>query len=254
MCDLYGDTAKAPSMDPSHLQQLVELEDSYWWHVAKRQLACRLLSRFCPPPGRLVEGGIGSGRNLVEFQKLGYEVTGFDLMPESVEHVHQRGIEDVRVHDLGDPWPVGDGSLKAVVLLDVLEHVQCPVTVLTHVRKVLADDGAVIITVPAYPWLYSRWDEQLGHYRRYTIKEFRQHASESGFRVSWLKHWNSFTLPAAMAVRGWEKLFPKRTQPDFPDVSPFTNRALLRAAAVERWCMDGIGVPAGLSLAGVLTK
>ena len=68
-------------MDPSHLTQLVQLEDNYWWHVAKRKLVLRLLNRFAPAPGRLVEGGIGSGRNLVEFDKQGYNVTGFDLMP-----------------------------------------------------------------------------------------------------------------------------------------------------------------------------
>ena len=45
-------------MDPSHLQELVTLEDSYWWHVAKRQLVISLLEKYCPAPGRLVEGGI----------------------------------------------------------------------------------------------------------------------------------------------------------------------------------------------------
>ena len=241
-------------MQASHLQQLVDLEDSYWWHVAKRQLVTRLLQKYCPPPGRLAEGGIGSGRNLIEFQELGYDVTGFDLMPESVEHVRSRGVEDVHVHDLGDKWPVEDGGLRAVVLLDVLEHVEFPVQVLQHVHRALADDGAVIVTVPAYPWLFSRWDVQLGHFRRYTAREFRHHANEAGFRVQWMNHWNSFTLPAAMAVRGWEKVFPKREQPDFPEVSRLTNQALLSAAAAERWCMDKLPVPAGLSLAGVLRK
>jgi len=241
-------------MDPSHLTQLVDLEDSYWWHVAKRQLAVRLLTRFCPPPGHVVEGGIGSGRNLVEFNRLGYDVSGFDLMQESVDHVRQRGIEDVRVHDLCEPWPVDSGSLRAVVLLDVLEHVPRPIDVLRHAHESLESDGAVIITVPAYPFLFSRWDEQLGHHRRYTVKEFRRQASESGFRVQWMNHWNSFTLPAALAVRGWERLFPRRDQPDFPDVSPMTNRLLLTAAAAERCCMDIPGIPAGLSLVGVLKK
>ena len=185
---------------------------------------------------------------------MGYEVTGFDLMPESVEHVRERGISDVQVHDLGNPWPVESESLRAVVLLDVLEHVEFPVDVLRHVHQSLHPDGAVIVTVPAYPWLFSRWDEQLGHYRRYTTKEFRRHANEAGFRVDWLNHWNSFTLPAAIAVRGWEKLFPKREDPDFPTVSRFTNNALLGAAAAERWCLQRLPVPAGLSLAGVLTK
>lgn len=241
-------------MDASHLQELVRLEDSYWWHVAKRQLVTRLLRKHCPPPGRLVEGGIGSGRNLVEFESMGYQVTGFDLMPESVDHVISRGISDCRVQDLGEPWPVDDQSLRAVVLLDVLEHVPDPVQVLRHVRSALADDGAVVITVPAHPWLYSRWDEQLGHFRRYTPTEFRRHACEAGLRVQWLNYWNSFTFPAAVAVRGWEKLFPKREQPDFPEVSPVTNRALLSAAAAERWCLERVRVPLGLSLAGVLRK
>ena len=241
-------------MQASHLQQLVDLEDSYWWHVAKRQLVTRLLDKYCPAPGRLVEGGIGSGRNLLEFEQMGYDVTGFDLMPESVAHVRSRGIEDVRVHDLGDPWPVDAGSLKAVVLLDVLEHVEFPVDVLRHVHQSLSDDGAVIVTVPAYPWLYSRWDEQLGHFRRYTVREFRRQANEAGFRVQWLNHWNSFTLPAAVAVRSWERLFPRRDQPDFPQISDFTNSALQSAAAAERWVMDRLPVPAGLSLAGVLCK
>ena len=185
---------------------------------------------------------------------MGYDVTGFDLMPESVSHVRSRGIEDVRVHDLGQPWPVESKSIRAVVLLDVLEHVEFPIEVLKHVYDALADDGAVVITVPAHPWLYSRWDEQLGHFRRYTVKEFRSHASQAGFRVQWLNYWNSFTLPAAIAVRGWEKLFPKREQPDFPEVSSLTNRALLTAAAAERWCGTHISIPSGLSLAGVLRK
>lgn len=239
-------------MDPSHLQELVELEDSYWWHVAKRQLVLRLLQQHCPPPGRLVEGGIGSGRNLVEFSRLGYDVTGFDLMPAAVQHVRNRGIEDVRVHDLGMPWPVEPGSVRAVVLLDVLEHVADPVQVLQHVRSVLAADGAAIVTVPAHPWLYSRWDEQLGHYRRYTVAELRRQAGAAGLRVQWLNYWNSFTLPAAVAVRGWERLFPRRSQPDFPEVSGFTNSALLTAAAAERWCLQHVRMPSGLSLVGVL--
>ena len=41
-------------MDKSHLTELIELEDSYWWHIAKRRLAVGLLKKHFPPPGKVV--------------------------------------------------------------------------------------------------------------------------------------------------------------------------------------------------------
>lgn len=240
-------------MELQHLTELVDLEGTYWWHVAKRRLVMQILRTHFPPPGRLVEGGIGSGGNLLAFQQAGYDVTGLDIMPESVEHVRLRGIEDVQQHDLSQPWPVEDGSVRAVVLLDVLEHIEDPVAALQQAKSILRNDGGIVFTVPAYPALYGDWDRLLGHYRRYTISELRREAAAAGLRVAWVTHWNSFTLPAALALRAWEKLFPRREHAEFPRVSPATNALLKAAASVERCWLSRLPVPAGLSLVGVLT-
>jgi SAM-dependent methyltransferase len=241
-------------MQVAHLQELAELEDSYWWHVAKRELAMDLLSRYAPAPGRLVEGGIGACRNLALFQSAGYRVTGFDVMPESVELGKSRGVDDVRLHDLCEPWPIEPHSVRSVVLLDVLEHVADPIRVLRHAGASLADDGAIVITVPAYQFLFSDWDRALGHYRRYTASLLRRQAQEAGLQVKRLTHWNSFTLPAAVAVRSAERLRPKGRRAEFPRVAPFTNRLLMKCASAERWLMHRCGVPCGLSVVGVLTR
>lgn len=241
-------------MQPSHLDELVELEDNYWWHRAKRQLAVRLLRQHFPPPGRLVEGGIGSSRNLLAFREMGYEVSGFDVMPAAVELAHERGLHDVRLHDLADPWPIEPDSIRAVVLLDVLEHVGDPVAVLSHVRETLQPGGGVVVTVPAYQWLYSDWDQALGHYRRYTRGLLRSQAEQAGFQVLKLTHWNAFTLPAAVAVRSYSRLFPSNRSADFPRVSPTTNRLLQVCAGVERWAMQRCPIPCGLSVVGVLGR
>lgn len=239
-------------MKPDHLQELAELEDTYWWHVAKRQLITSLLAKFAPPPGLLVEGGIGSSRNLLEFSKLGYDVTGFDVMPEAVELGQQKGLLRVAVHDLEQPWPVEDESLRAIVLLDVIEHVEHPVTVLSHVKRALRPDGAVIVTVPAYQWLFSDWDRLLGHYRRYSPSLLKEQASAAGLKLAWRTHWNSFTFPAAVATRCWERMFSSRRTADFPRVTPQLNNLLLGAARLERRLLLTVGVPFGLSVVGVL--
>ena len=241
-------------MDAQHLSELAELEDGYWWHVAKRQLAVKLLARFAPPPGVLIEGGVGSSRNLLEFRRLGYDVTGLDVMPEAVDLARERGIDGVRLHDLEEPWPVAEGSVKAVVLLDVIEHLASPVNALEHAWRALQPGGALVVTVPAYPWLYGDWDRALGHYRRYTAPLLREQAAQAGFHVRRLTHWNSFTLPAAIAVRGWRRLVPRPGAAEFPRVSTFTNRLLQGCAAAERVLIGRVPVPCGLSLVGVLVK
>ncbi len=241
-------------MEANHLDELIELEDSYWWHVAKRRLVIDLLQTHIPPPGILVEGGVGSARNLVEFQRLGYDVHGFDILPAAIEHAKSRGLQRVAQHDLSEPWPLPRESVRVAVLLDVLEHLVDPVHVLQHVASVLQPRGGIIVTVPAYPWLYSDWDKSLGHFRRYTAASLRQHATEAGLTVEWLSHWNSFTLPAAIAVRGYQRCVPRKRKSDFPRVSPLMNRMLFTLASCERRWLRKCRAPFGLSLVGVLRK
>ena len=247
-------TIPPAAMHPSHLDELIELEDAYWWHVAKRKLVTNLLAKHFPPPGVLVAGGVGSALNLAAFRELGYEVHGFDIMPEAVEHARRRGLPDVRQHDLARPWPLPPHSVRVVVLLDVLEHLSEPVQVLKHIANVLEPRGGILVTVPAYPWLYSQWDKSLGHVRRYTASTFRQQAAEAGLRVEWLSHWNSFSLPAAIAVRGYQHCVPRRAAPNFPRVWPWMNRLLLSMASCERSWLGKAKSPLGLSLVGVLRK
>jgi len=240
------------SMDLRHLDDLALLEDSYWWHVSKRQLILTLLARYAPS-GRLIEGGVGGCGNLLAFRSTGYDVTGLDILPEAIEYGRRRGLENLFCHDLLQPWPVADSSFEVAVLLDVIEHVAEPVTLLTHAYRALRPGGVVVLTVPAYPWLFGPWDQQLGHHRRYTVKTLREQAAAAGFRVQWLTYWNAFSLPAAAVVRVWQRL---RTQGgvEFPRVRPMVNRTLLRIASTERRWLKTWRLPFGLSLVGVLTR
>src|SRR5262245_24170330 len=93
--DLRPDGATA--LDAKHLDELIQVDRTYWWHVAKRELGLDLLRRHFPPPARLVEGGLGGGANLLTFRDLGYGVSGFDMIPDAIELCRRLGIDDARV-------------------------------------------------------------------------------------------------------------------------------------------------------------
>lgn len=132
---MWDASRNAGSMEKSHFDDLIHLEETYWWHVAKRQLATTLLLGRFPAPGRLVDGDLCSSRNLRGFRDLGYKVTGFDVMPEVVEHTTQPSFNEVHQHDLSKPWPLAPNSVRAAVLLDVLEHMDEPVQVLRSAKR-----------------------------------------------------------------------------------------------------------------------
>ena len=76
----------------------------------------------------------------------------------------ERGL-DVRAGALPHAIPLEAGRWDAVCLFDVLEHVDDEAGTLAACRRLLAPDGRLFVTVPAYAWLWSRHDELLGHRR-----------------------------------------------------------------------------------------
>jgi SAM-dependent methyltransferase len=242
-------------MDPLHLQELSRLEDSYWWHVAKREIAFDLIERFASPDDLIVEGGVGAAGNLMRLQEKGFRVHGLDVMPEAIEICKRRGVADATQHDLCHQWPIAPDSAKVVLLLDVLEHLQKPVEALTHAADILKPQGKIIVTVPAWPMLFGEWDRRLGHFRRYSACLLQQHVREAGLRLHWMNSWNAFTLPAALVVRAWRRIFPLDRPAEFPHVSEWMNRWLIHLASLERgWMMRSGRIPTGLSLVAVASK
>ncbi|MEZ6137482.1 MAG: class I SAM-dependent methyltransferase [Pirellulaceae bacterium] len=241
-------------MESAHLKELMDLESEYWWHVAKHNLANSLLRRYAAPHSSVVEGGIGAGGNLLSWKAQGYQVFGLDIMPESIAYARSRGLENVYEHDLHEPWPIASQSAQAVVMLDVLEHLRDPVQALRRAADVLDTDGKIIFTVPAHPWLYSEWDQRLGHFRRYTSRMMRGHVAEAGLRLVEMRPWNAISLPLAAFLRTYRRLFPNQGGAEFPRVSRGVNRLLIQIQEWEQRLAAHLRTPCGLSLVGVIGR
>ena len=65
----------------------------------------------------------------------------------------------------------------------------------------LSDKGVILVTVPAFPFLWSRHDERHHHFRRYTRKTLAEVAAKAGLKVRYSSYFNFFLFPAAVAFQ-----------------------------------------------------
>jgi SAM-dependent methyltransferase len=208
-------------------------------------LLSELARRLPQGPGRLAGIGCGSGGLLESLARFGSAV-GVETDPALREHARARGL-DVRAGSLPDDVPLETGRWDAVCLFDVLEHVADDAGALAACRRLLAPGGRLIVTVPAYAWLWSRHDELLGHRRRYTTGSLRAVALAAGFAVERLTYFNTLLAPPIMAVR-LARTALRRPDHDLARPAPLVNRLLARAFAAEARLLRRVSLPFGISV------
>lgn len=121
-----------------------------------------------------------------------------------------------------------------VLALDLLEHLADDEAALINFHRFLRPGGFLLLTVPAYPLLFSRHDRALGHLRRYRRKDLRRRVEEAGFTVLSSGHWNTAFFPLAAVWRLFGKMAPYGARSDLiriPDPLNEIASAVLRAEA-----------------------
>lgn len=150
------------------------------------------------PRGRVLDVAAGSGIAAEELMRAGWDVAALDLSPELVTQIQARGVADARVHDLSSgPLPFDDATFEAVFAGEIIEHLVDTGTFLREIRRVLSDDGVLVLTTPnlasfenrlrlllgRYPmWVEYDLGDQ-GHVRSYTAPTLRRHLRDEAFAV-----------------------------------------------------------------------
>jgi SAM-dependent methyltransferase len=236
-------------MEEWRYRELYEIEDRHWWFRSRRRLVAALLRRAAPPStARILDAGCGTGRNLVDYARLG-AAEGVDASAEAVEFCHRRGLSGVRRAPLED-LPFEDGRFDLIVATDVIEHLDDDVRALTELWRVAGPDARLAVTVPAYRWLWSAHDESLHHHRRYTAPRLAAAMRAAGWQPDVTTYLFATMLPAVAAVRG-----ARRVAGDGDGASdlelgpPSLNRLLeLPARGEARVIARGGRLPAGVSV------
>ncbi|MDZ4803835.1 MAG: class I SAM-dependent methyltransferase [Candidatus Eisenbacteria bacterium] len=189
-------------MDPSLYHRFFEVEDQHWWFVGRRAVVEALLTGALRPPGsadatrRILDIGCGTGGMMPLLSRFG-TVTGIDSEPLALDYCRRRGFRDVHLQE-GFTAPA---PYDLVTLFDVLEHVPDEAGFLEWIRGLLRHDGRLILTVPAFPFLWSRHDELNHHQRRYRRVTLEASLQRGGFVIDRMTYFNFWLFPAAVATR-----------------------------------------------------
>ena len=134
-----------------------------------------------------------------------------------------------------------------MLLLDVIEHLEDDVAALQAARRLLTEGGVLVVTVPAYPWLWSGHDAALGHRRRYVAEGLRRLVEGAGYRVERLTYFNTVLFPAIAATRLYKR-WRGDDRHDLRRPGPTLNRLLEMLFALERHVVPSPALPFGTSL------
>lgn len=236
---------------------MIKYEDRHWWHRGRRRIVRDTLEQSCLRPGsRLLDAGCGAGGMLGVLGSYG-DVSGLDMDPELVALARSRGYDDVHQGTV-EALPWGDNTFDLITLLDVLEHTADDGVVLRELRRVVRPGGYLLVTVPAYPLLWSSHDVANHHYRRYRRRTLRAAATEASWSIERMTSFNSLLLPPAAAVRVAQKLRHERVEQHTPDATigpPWLYPILeLPLRAEASWLRQNRDIPMGLSLLALLRR
>lgn len=233
-------------MRPEYVAVHLEEDRRHWYFRGRLAVLLATLRAWLPPPPlRILELGCGSGNVLGALRPFG-EVVGLEADPALRAAGIAEGL-DVRAGALPYDIGVAPGWADAVLLLDVIEHLDDDAAALAAARSAVRPGGTLVVTVPAHPWLWSAHDEHLGHRRRYTAGALRRVVEGAGFRIRHLSHFNTVLLPPVALVRVMKRLRGDERH-DLRTPRPAVNRLLERLFAFERHVVPRHALPFGVSL------
>ena len=153
---------------------------------------------------KILEIGCGTGNLLNLLQNYNFELHGSDY---SKDYLTKAKLKNPNIEffqgDLTDTnmWSKHQQVFDSIICSEVLEHLEDDLRALQIINSLLKTNGVLIITVPALMSLYSEFDKNIGHYRRYSMNTVCNTVKLAGFDIEKNRFWNF------LGMFGWFLLF-----------------------------------------------
>ena len=231
------------------------VQKKHWWFVTKKEIVLDAIDRyFNQHTGvKVLDIGCGSGLMLNALEHVG-QTFGMDMSDDAISFSKEIFNGKVEKGFLPDQIPYAENYFNLITALDVIEHVDEDVDSLKAIRGHLVADGKDVITVPAYMFLWSKFDEMNEHKRRYTLTELNAKLEQAGFTVEKISYYNTLLFPVVFVVRMLNNLFKRDGSSDVDMPNAPLNFVLKKIFGLEKYLLRFINLPFGVSILAVVKK
>jgi SAM-dependent methyltransferase len=180
---------------------LFNIEEHFWWFVAMRGITDTILaSKLQNGPLKVLDAGCGTGFNLLHFEKTGHSAYGFDYAREAVTAVQRRGFAKVVRASITE-IPYRSDTFDLAYSFEVIDEVSDSDQAIRELYRVLKPGGSLLLRLPAFDWLRSSHDTDIGTLHRYTLGEIEEKLKHAGFRVRRSTYANCLLFPVVVVRR-----------------------------------------------------
>ena len=224
------------------------VEDEHWWFVTRRMIIKRILDtllNYSITPD-ILEVGCGTGGNLELLSSYGV-IHAIEVDDVARDLANKRNICSVKPGSLPKDIPFTK-AFNLICMLDVLEHIDDDLAAIKAIAGKLKKNGKILITVPAYMFMWSSHDVALHHKRRYTKKQLTGVVQSAGLEIIYSTYFNTYLFPLIVLVRILKNLFGKKDGTDVTMPSKLMNNLLKKIFYSERLFIPRMSLPFGISI------
>jgi hypothetical protein len=186
-------------MQEKAFEGIHQAEDSWFYRSRALAIQC-VLSRFKIHNETICEVGAGFGAMCPALKPFGH-VTAFEPDAEARKKCMENCDAVLPMSTISEVVQTKRQNFSFLTLLDVIEHVEDDIGFARELGELIPVGGHMLVTVPAFMWLWSELDVFAMHYRRYNKAQIIDVLQKAGFEVEYASYWNMMLLFPAALVR-----------------------------------------------------